>query len=225
MRIILTIILVSLFTVQLFAQQDSTAYKLIGLGFGASLAKTDLSDGYEKPSQTFNLFLQFDKNEKKLTGAIHLNIGQIVSENPEGKFIDRSEFNINSFALTNFQSLHFEAIYHIIHKENWAISLAQGFGFVRFNVYDRDNNPLIDQLNSRAAGESYTGFSVMLPTSISAHYLFENNFGIKARFGLMNTQNDYLDNISTFGNADNNDNILSIQLALIKRFSSIELFD
>jgi hypothetical protein len=96
---------------------------------------------------------------------------------------------------------------------------------MRFNVYDRLNNPLIDQLDSRAAGESYTGFSVMLPTSISAHYLFENNFGIKARFGLMNTQNDYLDNISTFGNADNNDNILSIQLALIKRFSSIELFD
>jgi len=225
MRLTITIILLLLASSPVLAQQDSASHKLLGVGFGASLAKTDLSEGYEKPSQTFNLFLQFDKKQKKLTGAIHLNIGKIVSENPEGKFIDRSEFDINSFALTNFQSLHFEAIYHIVRKENWSISLAQGFGFMRFNVYDQENNPLVDQLDSRAPGESYTGFSVMLPTSISAHYLFENNFGLKARLGLMNTLNDYLDNVSTFGNPENNDNILSIQLALIKRFSSIKLFN
>ncbi len=203
-----------------FAQTDSTVYKFIGLGFGTNLTKTDLSETFSKPSLAFNAFLQFDR-PKRLSSAVHLTVGQLISESRNVKFVDQSEFKINDFAQTNYQSVHFEAVFSIIKKSNWSISLAQGFGFMRFNVYDKNNNPLIDQLNSRAFTEDYTGFAVMLPTSAKAHYVFKNNFGLSANLGLLNVLTDYLDNISTFGNAENNDNVLVMQLSLFKRFNTL----
>ncbi len=72
--------------------------------------------------------------------------------------------------------------------------------------------------NSRAPGESAPNLTVILPTNIGAYYFLENDFGFHFKIGIMNTLTDYLDNISTFGNPDNNDNIANLQLSLLKRF-------
>jgi len=203
------------------AQNDSASHKLIGLGFNMNLARTDLSESFKKPSPGFHLFLAF-KNKKRLSSTVHLNVGQIVSESSAVKFIDRSDFKINDFALTNYQSLHFQLIFHIIKKPKWHLSVHQGFGFMRYRVFNEEGASLIDLPNTRATDEDYTGLSVILPSGISGSYNIKSNFGIQASLLLLNTQNDYLDNISTFGNADNNDNILSFQVAFFWEFKSLK---
>ncbi|MFT4739377.1 MAG: hypothetical protein ACI9XJ_000111 [Marivirga sp.] len=198
------------------AQKDTTAYKNIGLGIGLNLTRTDLSETYQKPTSSFIAYLQFAK-QRKLTSALYLSFGQLTSENSAVKFLDQSEFQINSFSLTTYQSAHFEGIYNLLNKHGFKISVSQGFGFMRYSVYDQNDTLLINVLNSRAQGETYSGFSILLPTSISFSYLLKNDYGIQGRLSIQNTLTDYLDNISIFGDESNNDNIISFQITAFKR--------
>jgi hypothetical protein len=199
-----------------FAQKDTLlAYKNIGLGIGLNLSRTDLSETYQKPTSSFVAYLQFAK-QRKLTSAIYLSFGQSISENSAVKFLDQSEFDINSFSLTNYQSVHFEGIYNVLRHDGFTISVAQGFGFMRYNVYDENDILLANVLNSRAQGETYSGFSILLPTSITFSYTLKNEYGIQGRLGIQNTLTDYLDNISIFGDESNNDNIISFQITVFK---------
>ncbi|MBK6263748.1 hypothetical protein JKA74_01770 [Marivirga sp. S37H4] len=194
--------------------------KFTGIGIGMVLPKTDLAPTYQKPGSNYSASFHFNKR-KRLNLSLFLNIGKVQSEDREVAYLDQSEFQINSYASTVYQSLHVEPTFNLVKKENWAIFIAQGFGFFSFRVYDQHHNDLSDQLNSRAPGESVSNFAVILPTSLGAYYFLPNDFGFHAKISLWNTQTDYLDNISSFGNPDNNDNILNFQLSVVKRFSKV----
>ncbi|WP_375578837.1 hypothetical protein ABWH96_17710 [Marivirga tractuosa] len=199
-------------------QDDSTFTKFAGISFGASIPKTDLEPSYKKPGVQLSAFMQFTPN-RWLNVGFWFSAGEVQSENREVRFFDQSEFQINDFAITNYQSLHVEPSIHLIKNPNYSIYLSQGFGFMRFAVYDRENVNLADQLDSRSSGEDYSNFTVLLPTTLNAYYFLPNDFGIQLRTGFLNPQTDYLDNISTFGNSENNDNIFILQLSIIKRFT------
>jgi hypothetical protein len=198
--------------------QDSTFTKFAGISFGASIPKTDLEPTYKKPGAQLSAFMQF-ASKRWLNVGIWVNAGEVQSENRDVRFFDQSEFQINDYARTTYQSIHVEPSIHFIKKENYSIYLSQGFGFMRFAVYDKNNNDLANQLNSRTEGEEYSNFTVLLPTSLNGYYFLPNNFGFHCRIGWLNPQTDYLDNISNFGNPDNSDNIFTMQLSLIKRFN------
>lgn len=198
--------------------QDSTFTKYAGLSFGSSIPKTDLEPTYKNPGVQLSAFMQFTPN-RWLNVGFWLSVGEVQSENREVRFFDQSEFQINDFARTNYQALHVEPSIHLIKKPNYSIYLAQGFGFMRFAVYDRDNVNLADQLDSRSSGEDYANFTVLLPTTFNAYYFLPNDFGFQLRTGWLNPQTDYLDNISEFGNPDNNDNLFILQLSIVKRFT------
>jgi len=198
--------------------QDSTFTKFAGLSFGAGIPKTDLEASYKKPGTHLSGFLQFTSNRWLNIGFV-FSAGEVESENREVRFFDQSEYRINDFARTTYQSLHVEPTFHLIKGQNYSVYLAQGFGFMRFNVYDKNNDDLSNQLDSRAQGEEFSNFSVLLPTTLNAYYFLPNGFGFHIRGGWLNPQTDYLDNISTFGNADNNDNIVVLQFSIIKRFN------
>jgi len=190
----------------------------INFDYGTAIPKTDLEASYKKPGIQVSGFLQFT-SQRWLNIGFLLNVGEVQSENSEVRFFDQSEFKINDFARTVYQSLHVEPSFHLLKKSNYSIYLAQGFGFMRFEVYDKNNNNLANQLDSRAQGEEYPNFAVLLPTTLNAYYFLPNDLGFHLRTGWLNPQTDYLDNISTFGNADNNDNVLILQLSIIKRFN------
>lgn len=198
--------------------QDSTFSRFAGISFGSSIPKTDLEPTYKKPGVQLSAFMQFTPN-RWLNVGLWLSTGEVQSENREVRFLDQSEFQINDFARTNFQSLHVEPSFHILKKQNYSIYLSQGFGFMRFTVYDRNNNNLANQLDSRSQGEDYSNFTVLLPTTFNAYYFLPNDFGVHLRTGFLNPQTDYLDNISNFGNPENNDNLFILQLSIIKRFT------
>lgn len=199
-------------------QDDSTFTKFAGISFGSSIPKTDLEPSYKKPGVQLSAFMQFTPN-RWLNVGFWFSAGEVQSENREVRFFDQSEFQLNDFARTNYQSLNVEPSFHLLKKPNYSIYLSQGFGFMRFAVYDRDNNNLANQLDSRAQGEDYSNFSVLLPTTLNAYYFLPNDFGFHFRTGFLNPQTDYLDNISNFGNPENNDNLFILQLSIIKRFT------
>ncbi|WP_188467875.1 hypothetical protein [Marivirga lumbricoides] len=198
-------------------EKSSSKNKFIGLGIGMAFPKTDLAPSYQKPSFNTAASFHFNKN-KRLNISLWLNVGEVVSENREVIFLDQSEFQINDYASTSYQSLHAEPTLHIFKKEKWGLYIAQGFGFFRYETYDENNQKLADQLNSRAPGETVSNFTVILPSSLGGYYFLPNKFGIHGRVSIWNTQTDYLDNISSFGNPDNNDNIINLQLSIIKQF-------
>lgn len=198
--------------------QDSTFTKFAGISFGSSTPKTDLEPTYKKPGVQFSAYLQFIPN-RWLNVGLWLSGGEVMSENREVRFFSQTEFQINDFARTTYQSLHVEPSFHFLKKPNYSVYLSQGFGFMRFEVYDRDNINLANQLSSRSQGEEYSNFTVLLPTTLNAYYILPNNFGIHIRTGFLNPQTDYLDNISTFGNPENNDNLFILQLSVLKCFT------
>jgi hypothetical protein len=201
-----------------YGQQDTLHTKFAGVSFGTSIPKTDLEPSYKKAGTQVSAFLQFTPN-RWLNVGFWLNVGEVQSENREVRFFDQSDFQINDFAKTNYQSLHVEPSIHLIKKTNYSVYLSQGFGFLRFTVFDRDNNNLANNLNSRDQAEDYSNFTVLLPTTLNAFYFLPNDFGFHLRTGWLNPQTDYLDNISNFGNPENNDNLFILQFSIIKRFS------
>ena len=196
--------------------QDSLSNKLVGIGLGTSIPKTDLEPSYKRPGANMSAFLQFTA-KKRLNVGMWLNVGEIQAENREVAFLDQSEFQINSYARTAYQSLHVEPTFHLVKKEKFSLYVAQGFGFFRFTVFGADQQNLANQLNSRSPAESFSNFSVVLPTTINAYYMLPNSFGVHFRLGWMNPITDYLDNISNFGNPDDRDNIFTFQLSMVKQ--------
>lgn len=198
--------------------QNSVSTKFAGISFGTGIPKTDLEPTYKKPGTQVSGYFQFIPN-RWLNVGFWLSVGEVQSENREVRFLDQSEFQINSFARTSYQSLHVEPSFHFLKKPNYSIYFSQGFGFMRFAVYDQNSQDLVNQLDSRSQGEDYSNFTVFLPSTLNAYYFLDNDFGIHLRTGFLNPQTDYLDNISNFGNAENNDNIFILQLSILKRFT------
>jgi hypothetical protein len=197
---------------------DSFHTKFAGISFGTSIPKTDLEPSYSKPGTQVSASVQFTPN-RWLNVGFWVNVGEVQSENRDVRFFDQSEFQINDFAKTSYQSLHVEPSFHLIKKNNYSVYLSQGFGFLRFNVFDRNNSDLANNLSSRDQGEDYSNFTVLLPTTLNAYYFLPNDFGFQFRTGWLNPQTDYLDNISNFGNSENNDNLFILQFSIIKRFT------
>ncbi|WMN06173.1 hypothetical protein QYS48_31835 [Marivirga arenosa] len=192
--------------------------KFVGLSFGTAIPKTDLEPEYSQPGFQISAFMHFNKN-RWLNVGFWISGGEIQAENRQVRFFDQSEFKINDFARTTYQSIHIEPSIHFIKKSNYSIYLSQGFGFSRFTVFDENNFDLANQLDSRSQGEEYANFSLILPTTLNAYYFLENGFGFQLRTGFINPQTDYLDNISAFGNPDNNDNIFILQLSILKQLN------
>lgn len=201
-----------------YGQSDSIHTKFAGISFGTSIPKTDLEPSYSKPGTQVSASVQFTPN-RWLNVGFWVNVGEVQSENRDVRFFDQSEFQINDFAKTSYQSLHVEPSLHLIKKNNYSVYLSQGFGFLRFNVFDRNNSDLANNLSSRDQGEDYSNFTVLLPTTLNAYCFLPNDFGFHFRTGWLNPQTDYLDNISNFGNSENNDNLFILQFSIIKRFT------
>jgi hypothetical protein len=210
--LILTLLLLSMLTL---SAQDGKEY-LAGIGIGSSIMRSDLQPSYKKPGIAFSGFFRFN-TKKRLNAAITLQYGQVSAEDPSVKFINDDEITINSYARTPYFAIAVNPIFNIIKEESYALYVAQGFGIFHFNAYDEDNENLNNKLNSRATGESYGNTTVYLPTSLGAYYILPNDFGFGLNFQFMNPQTDYLDNISTFGNSDNNDNIIRLSLSVFKK--------
>jgi hypothetical protein len=188
--------------------------RLLEVGMGAASYKGDLAT-YQKWSSLFHIGLKLNKGSR-FSAVISLGIGFIVGENRFYTFQTGTEEKAtpNIFFKNSIFTLHYELQYNFIKTRNFAFYLSQGIGIQNSKIKDELGQVLIDQQNTRAKDEIYSNVNFMLPTSLGVMYLLKNGFGVGFQTKFFNTQTDYLDNISLWGNKDGNDNIFIAQFSL-----------
>ncbi|MBB3696116.1 hypothetical protein KMW28_11985 [Flammeovirga yaeyamensis] len=118
------------------------------------------------------------------------------------------------------QTLNFSLSYmfYIINKKNIKLYLAQGLGVFYFDPLDENGESYFENISDNSRGyyqtrnesETYSKFTLSLPTRFGLMYYFPTNFGIGLSGTFYNPFTDYLDNISDFGTVKGYDNVFSL---------------
>jgi len=210
MRIITPVLLIIL-TVQLSMGQKST---LISVGVSANAYRGDLTSSLEKWSNAFHIGFKLNSGNK-LNGNFNLGFGFITGENLNYQF-DNGETPAprpNRFFRTSILVINYELNYNFFKWKNFTFYASQGVGLMRFIPQDQFFEDFQGQSETRAANETFSNITLMLPTQFGFLYLFENNFGLSCQLGLMNSLTDYLDNISEWGTKNGIDNVFSTRFS------------
>jgi hypothetical protein len=195
--------------------QTRRVSKYFEVGIGPSAYKGDLSNSYDKFTSSFYMGILF-KNDKRLTSHLGLMVGSITGQNPKLSFpIDTTTATPtpNKYFKTTLFSLNYDLLIKLIKKENFMLYISQGIGILRFNPKDENNKNLSDQFDKRAENEAFNNFTFMFPTNVGAMYTFKNNFGAGLQMGWLNSQSDYLDNISAWGSRAKKDNVFTCKFS------------
>ncbi len=197
--------------------------RLLELSVSANSYKGDLST-YESLSSFFHAAIRFNQ-ERRVNHRLGIASGFITGSNRFYRFRD-TEGNLTSpnlFFKTRMFSLTYELEYNLIYRRNFRLYLSQGIGLCRFSVEDEEGADLLNLSETRPFGESYGNFTLQLPTGLGAMYLFRNGFGLGAYVGFMNTQTDFLDNISTWSSSTGNDNLLRMRFSFLIPLKTSEI--
>ena len=198
--------------------QDGQPEKLLAVGVVIQSYKGDLSDTYSTYSGSFKASLLFNKKER-WNGGINLMIGNLSGQTLSG-IPSAGSPQPNTFFKTSVVSLHYDLRYNLVSKEKWKAYVSLGFGLMRFNPKDQDDNNLQDLIDTRAANETYGNITGMMPLQVGVMYFLPNGFGVNFQTGFLNTFTDYLDNVSDLGNQSGGDNILQFQFSLLAPLKS-----
>ncbi|MEN7546834.1 outer membrane beta-barrel protein [Rapidithrix thailandica] len=193
--------------------QEKTRNVLIELGVGPNAYKGELSKGYEKWASAFHAALQFNRS-KKINFRLGLRFGHTIGQDLHFKPSSKNA-QVNTFVKTNFWGANMDVMLHLLKKEHVRVYLSQGLGLLHFAPKDAEGHALVDQTDTRDANETYSLNTAFFPTSLGIAYHLDNNYGASLQFSLLNPFNDYLDNISQWGNSSDKDNILSVRLSFL----------
>lgn len=191
------------------------ADEMLSVGMLANSLNSDLG-GYQtlKPGAAISLKLN---KRRWLNGQFQLTTGYVqasATQSPSGSLSPA-----NRFVNTGFVQFHLEANINLIKRDQWSLFISQGFGLMRFTPKDEFGQNLSDQGGTRMPIEAYDLSTIVLPSGIGAHYFITPDIGFSLHIRLTNPQTDYLDNISNYGNPNNNDQVLSLQLSFLHRIS------
>ncbi len=207
----------SLFSFSSLAQTAPPAVtRLLEVGVSSNAYRGDLATKYQKWASGFQLGLKLNA-KKRLNGHFNLGIGSITGQNPNYQFSGSVEkpATPNLFFKTSYLSLNYDLQVNLLKTRHWIVYVSQGAGLIRYNPKDDRNKGLQSQFGTRPEEESYTNITLLLPTQAGAIYLFENGFGLGVQTGWLNSQTDYLDNISQWGNRSKKDNVLQFRFSFL----------
>ncbi|PIB34278.1 hypothetical protein BFP72_01945 [Reichenbachiella sp. 5M10] len=209
------LLLLSFLLIHGLQAQDEPKTKAFMFGLGSSHYKGDLGSSYASGQILLTLGLKLN-NQKRFNSNLILNISSLRGNELDYLFEGSTTVPAtpNESFRTNYFSLHYEAQLNLIQRDRFKLYLAQGIGIIRYVPKDDDSNDLASQSNTRALGEDYRNISIMLPTQLGFIYTLNNDYGIGIQTGFLNTLTDYLDNISTWGNREGNDNVWTTKVQL-----------
>lgn len=195
------------------AQEQSRPYLTIG---GGLLSYKGDMGSYDKSGMGFNVGLRLTK-KKRLNGSFNLGIGSISDDDPNTPVAQQiSDVVPNSYFKSSLAYINYTLNLNLIKNEKWWVFVSQGIGFVRFSPKNENGEKLVDLDNTRETGEDYRTSAFMLPTSLGFIYHLSEDWGVGMNTSLLNTQTDYLDNISKLGKSGN-DNVLAVYFTLNKK--------
>ena len=190
--------------------------RLLEVGVAANAYRGDLAMKYQKWSSAFQLGLKLN-DKKRLNGHFNLSIGSVTGQNLDYQHngTNMQPATPNRFFKTSYVSLNYDLQVNLVKTQHWIVYLSQGAGLIRFTPKDERNQALLAQLDTRPEEESYNNITLLLPTQAGVTYLFANGYGLNVQSGWLNPQNDYLDNISQWGNRSKKDNVLSFRFSFL----------
>jgi hypothetical protein len=200
-----------------FAQDTLPRFtRLLEGGISIASYRGDLNPSYTKSGAMLHLGLKLNF-KKRLNSHFSLGYGTVSGDNPDYVFTGTSLTDPmpNLYVKTRLLTVHYDLQINLWRNRHWMVYISQGLGLVRFSPVDDKNQSLVNQIKTRANGETYSQAAAILPTGIGVYYLFDNGFGFHLHTGWLNTQTRYLDNISQWGNRNKNDNIWQTQIVLV----------
>jgi hypothetical protein len=199
------------------------AEKLIHIGTSANAYKGDLNDAYQKWTSSLHLGLKLN-HSKTINGHLAVSLGNVSGQNPNFVPSTDQRGNPENFFNTRLFTFQYDLQVNLLRWKNLTVYVSQGVGMTRFDPRNQFNESLVEAFHTRAPNEGYNQVAVILPSQIGLIYLFDNGFGVGLQAGYLNTQTDYIDNISQLGNKEGNDNILmyKFQFYIPVRFKTPE---
>ncbi len=199
-------------------QSESTKQvtRFLEIGVTANAYRGDLSTENPKWSSAFHAGLKLNF-KKRLNSHLNIGIGTLTGENLNYKVAMEisPEPTPNTFFKTSFVTVNYDLQVHLLKYKGLMVYLSQGFGIIRYEPKNVENNKLLNNFSTRASNESYSNVSVVLPTQAGVNYIFNNGYGVGLQAGWLNSQTDYLDNISQWGNRSKKDNALLFRFAFM----------
>lgn len=186
-----------------------TPIRFLELGVSANSYRGDLSN-YEKWTSCYHAAIRFNET-KRLNGRVGFSFGFITGDNRFYKF---SVGKPNNYFRAPVYAASYELQYNFIKTRSFMLYASIGAGLYNYQPKNERKEKYADILETRATDEVYGKVSFMLPLSIGATYILKNGYGIGVQAVTLNTQTDYLDNISEWGTRAGNDNVLSIRFSM-----------
>jgi hypothetical protein len=202
------------------SKSNRSVTRMLEVGVSANAYRGDLAMKYQKWSSAFHVGLKLN-HKKRVNSHFNISAGTVTGQNLEYVYAGASEGKTtpNRFFTTNFFTFNYDLQINLIKRKNWIVYVSQGIGLIRYKPKDDQDASLQSQFQTRAANETYSNVSLMLPTQAGVMYVFDNGYGAGLQTGWMNTQTDYIDNISQWGNRQKKDNVLWFRFSFIAPLS------
>lgn len=190
---------------------NTSTTRFFEIGISPTSYKGELSS-YDHWSMGWNIGLLLTR-KKRINSEFSVFIGNISGQN--SNFLKQENTNPNTFFRTSFFSGSYNLHLNIIAKKRFKFYVSQGIGIMNFSPQNANYDKLIDLVETRAINEIYNTTTIVLPTQIGMHYSLKNHFNLGVKISWLNTRTDYLDNISEWGDVDNNDNMMAYKIYVL----------
>jgi hypothetical protein len=218
MRAFKLCILLLLFGTGLMAQPGQQKPLKVGVGLlGASYVGDLNADGnaLHRFHPGVSISLQFD-SEKLIAPQLNTGFARIVSQNRDLQPVEG--VSPNSFVETPFFFVDFRLRARFLREKSFNPYISAGIGLLGYTPRDENGNNLLDNINTRAEGETYGSITAGFPMSVGAELSLSPLIGLGLEYTYRFTSSDYLDNISQLGTRDGGDRLQSLLLSVYFTF-------
>lgn len=213
-----TIALLTCCSLALGVQAQQQKPLRLGLGLMGAAYQGDLTtdgDAFYRFHPGVNFSLQF-ASEKLLSPQLNSGFGRFVSQDRDIAAVEGLQ--PNTYVDTRFFFVEFRLKARFLREKAVHPYLAAGVGLFGFTPRDEKGNPLLDNIATRQASETYGTITAEFPLGLGLEWELSHLIGLSLEYTFRPTASDYLDNISNLGTQAGNDKLHTITMGLFFTF-------
>ncbi|MEM1001009.1 MAG: hypothetical protein AAGN35_28400, partial [Bacteroidota bacterium] len=162
-----------------------------------------------------SISLQF-ASEKLISPQLNTGFGRFVAQDRDLPAVEG--VSPNRFVETPFFFVDFRLKARFLRETSFNPYASVGIGLLGFTPRDQDDNNLLDNISTRAEGETYGSLTAGFPLSLGAELQLSPLVGLGLEYTYRLTSSDYLDNIAQLGPRSGNDRLQSLLLSIYFTF-------
>lgn len=202
----------------LLAQPGQQKPLKIGVGLLGAAYVGDLNTGGDalyRFHPGVSISLQF-ASEKLISPQLNTGFGRFVAQDRDLPAVEG--VSPNRFVETPFFFVDFRLKARFLRETSFNPYASVGIGLLGFTPRDQDDNNLLDNISTRAEGETYGSLTAGFPLSLGAELQLSPLVGLGLEYTYRLTSSDYLDNIAQLGPRSGNDRLQSLLLSIYFTF-------